>query len=88
MVPSTEGNTLDCMEQSSIPDSEQLGWALRGRDGQFNLVVGHGDLGIELALMEHSSVHLKPGIHKFGDVDSHLCHKLQTHRGHEEQLLL
>lgn len=71
-----------------LPDAEELCGALWGGDGQLDLVLFHGDLGIERALMVHVGVHLNSGYNEFRDMDSHLSHKLNSNRGCEQQLIL
>lgn len=71
-----------------IPDSEELCGALWGRDGKLDLILLHTDLGIEGALVVHVGVHLNSGHNEFRDMDSHLSHKLNSNRGHEQKLLL
>lgn len=71
-----------------LPDSEELCCALWGRDGKLDLVLLHGELGVEGALMVHAGVHLNSGGNKLGDLDSHLSRKLNSNRGHEHQFIL
>lgn len=71
-----------------VPDSEELGGALRSRDTQLDLVLLHGDLGVDGAFVVHVGVHLHNGAGKLRDVYSHLGHKLHSHRGHEGHFLL
>lgn len=61
-----------------LPDTEEPCGALWGREGKLDLVLFHGDLGIECALMVHVGVHLNSGHNKFGDINSHLSHKLNS----------
>lgn len=68
----------------SIPDAEEPCGTLWGGDGKLNLAGLHGDLSIECALMVHVGVHLNCGFNKFGDMDSHLCHKFNSNRGLEQ----
>lgn len=71
-----------------LPDTQELCGVLWGRDGELDLVLLHGDLGIKCALMVHVGVHLNSGRNKFRDMDSHLSHKLNSNRGPEQQFLL
>ncbi|KAG7239698.1 hypothetical protein INR49_028634 [Caranx melampygus] len=67
---------------------KELCGALWSWDGKLDLVLLHGDLGIECTLMVHAGVHLNGGHDKLWDMDSHLSHELNSNRGHELQLLL
>lgn len=71
-----------------MPDSGELGGAPRSGNSQLDLVLLHGDLGVDSAFVVHVGVHLHNGAGKLGDVDSHLGHKLHSHRGHEGHFLL
>lgn len=63
-----------------LPDAQELGGAVWGGDGKLDLVLLHGDLGIQCALMVHVGVQLNSGHNKARDMDSHLSHKLNSNR--------
>ena len=64
-----------------LPDAQEPCGALWGGDGQLDLVLLHGDLGVECALVVNVGVHLNSGLNEFRDIDAHLCHKLSSDRG-------
>ena len=61
---------------------------LWGRDRQLELVVVHGDLGVEGGLMVQVCVHLQACHKKVWKVHSHLGNEFQANRRHERQLPL
>lgn len=71
-----------------LPDANKLCVLLWGRDGKLDLVLHKGDPGVELAFMVHAGVHLNSGHNELRDMDSHLCHKLNSTRGHEQKFVL
>lgn len=70
-----------------LPDAEELGGALWGRDGELDLVVVHCDPGIQSALVVYVSVHRNISVDKLRNMNSHFGHKLDTHRGPEGHFL-
>ena len=60
-----------------IPEAKKS-VCLQGRDRQLELVIGHGDLGVEGRLMVHVCVHLEPGHNKIWKMHSHLGNEFQA----------
>lgn len=71
-----------------LPHAEDPCAALWSWDGKLDLVVLHGDLGLECTLMVHAGVHLNGGLDKFGDIYSHFGDKFNSDGGLEHQLVL
>lgn len=71
-----------------LPHAEDPCVALWCWDGKLDLVVLHGDLGLECTLMVHAGVHLNGGLDKFGDIYSHFGDKFNSDGGLEHQLVL
>lgn len=71
-----------------LPDFQEPSVTLRCWDSKFDLIVAHGNLGIEGTLMVDVSVHGNTGDDELRNVDTYVCRKFHSNGRHERYFLL